>query len=85
MFLLPELIRSAQYYYPYQAIRTVQGTLTDYLPTWLPLRGWMVGRRYACIVLAPKKEYLETVPAFLASGHEAIVDSTFKFEVGTIS
>ena len=77
---LPELI-VGQYYYPYQAIRTVRGLLTDYLPTWLPLRAWIVGRRYACIVLSLKKDYLETVPAFLAFGNEVIIDSVFKFEV----
>lgn len=67
------------YYYPSQAIRTFRGILTDYLPNWTPLRSWFAGKRYACIVLSTKKEYLETIPAFLTAGNEVIIDSVFSF------
>ncbi|KAK1925132.1 hypothetical protein DB88DRAFT_488047 [Papiliotrema laurentii] len=68
------------YFYPAQAIRTFRGRLRDTLPWWTPFKSWIAGKRYACIMLQPSREMLESVPEFLASAKNVIIDSTWSFE-----
>ena len=56
--------------------------MRDTLPWWTPFKSWIAGKRYACIMLQPSREMLESVPEFLASAKNVIIDSTWSFEVG---
>ncbi|CAK9783853.1 unnamed protein product [Cutaneotrichosporon oleaginosum] len=64
-------------YTPAQVVRTALGRLNDYLPRWT--RTW-TGRRYACIMLDPTKEKLETYDKFLTAGGKVMVDGVWGFD-----
>lgn len=67
-------------YAPAQALRTIRGTLHDYIPSWLPGRSWVAGKRYACIRLMPTKEKLESYGWYKEHGGKILIDGVYPFD-----
>jgi hypothetical protein len=70
----------SQYFYPSQAIRTARGKLNDYLPSYFPFKSWIANKRYACIIMQPSADMLDTVPRFMESAGNVLIEGVFEFE-----
>jgi hypothetical protein len=75
----PALTHS-QDFYPSQAIRTARGKLNDYLPSYVPFRSRIANKRYACIIMKPSADMLDTVPRFTESAGNVLIEGIFEFE-----
>jgi hypothetical protein len=69
--------------HPIQNIRYYRGKLHNFLPSWLPLREWIVNRRYEVYMCSPSTEQFSTIPEFYSAAENVVIDSTYSFNVSS--